>query len=241
MPRILLTRPRDDSETLARRLAALGYDSLVEPLLVIKKSDAPPPDMRDAQAVLATSAHAFDFFHTPYPELLGLPCYCVGPRTAAAAKKAGFAKVIDADGDGEELAGQVAASLDAGKGDLLYLSARDTDGGMEGVLLERGFSLNPWVLYAAEPAADFSFAAIAAFRDKSLDAVLVFSARTAETLERLILKHRLEDACKNVIALGISDAVRQRLQKLPWRRLDAAPHTTEEAAVRRLQDILPVS
>lgn len=240
MPRILLTRPRDDSETLARRLAELGYETLIEPLLTIQKLDAPSPDMRDAQAVLATSAHAFDFFHAPYAELLDLPCYCVGTRTATAAHKAGFARVIDADGDGDELAGQVAASLNHSKGDLLYLAARDTDGGMESLLTARGFSLKNWVLYAAEAAVDFSPAAIAALRENKLDAVLVFSARTAETLESLIRKHGLEKACGNVIALGISDAVRQRLHSLPWRRIDTAPHTTEDSVVRQLQEILPV-
>lgn len=244
MPCVLLTRPQKDSEELARHLKTRGYETVIEPMLVIKPVVAVPPDFRNLQAVMVTSRNALDVLNRTMcvnAGIFDLECFCVGSRTAAAAKAFGFQKVNNADGDGLALAGRMAAKLDPGKGDILHIAGHDTDsrGGRE--LENSGFGVRAWEVYIAEAAKAFSAPAVQSLRDARLDAVLVFSVRTAETLRALLQKSQTEACCQSITAIGISDAVLSVLEGLPWRGLAAAPRPTEEAVLQRLQELIPVS
>lgn len=243
MPTVLLTRPQDGSEELARALKQLHYQTALEPLLTIQPVRSPLPDWQNLQAVMATSAHAFDFLDRAVCETHGFftrPCVCVGSATAKAARDFGFFQVVDSHGDGLALAQTIRDRFDPEAGGLLDLRGRDADNRGREELQKAGFVLHPWVLYVAEAATDLTPEAVALLRENRCDAVLVFSTRTAETLRNLLLKHSLEASCTNVIALGISDAVLLPLKTLPWRRLEAAPHPSEKAVLQLLQKLLPV-
>ena len=56
-PRLLLTRPRQDSLALAEELAGQGVESLIEPMMTIRIDDDARLDLSGAQAVLLTSAN----------------------------------------------------------------------------------------------------------------------------------------------------------------------------------------
>ena len=55
--RVLLTRPREDSEGLAAQLAARGVDSFIEPLLEVRFRDGPPLELAGVAALLMTSGN----------------------------------------------------------------------------------------------------------------------------------------------------------------------------------------
>lgn len=241
MRRVLLTRPQQDSLQLAARLQRLGIESVIEPLLLLKPVATNLPELNRTQAVMITSAHALDFIDRTRCEnqkLFTLPCFCVGTNTAAAAKAFGFQTVHDASGDGLALAQQIKRSLDAKKSNLLHIAGRDVDSRGRDELEKAGFSVTVWTTYAAEAATSLSPNTQSLFRENKLAAVLLFSARTAETLTKLLIQQGLETCCKDVIALGISDRVTEALGALPWRRRIAALLPTEDAVLQSLQDNL---
>lgn len=89
---VLLTRPRAAAERLAAKLA--GIEVLVAPLMEIAGTGA-QVDLDEIAGVIFTSANA-----VPFVTAAPLPAYCVGPRTAAAAREAGFDAAVrgeDAD------------------------------------------------------------------------------------------------------------------------------------------------
>jgi uroporphyrinogen-III synthase len=118
--RILVTRPREQGEATAARLAALGHEALVAPLLTIMPTSGSPP-AGPCDALIVTSANAV-------PALAGFekarPVFAVGERTAAAVREAGFMNTRVAQGDGASLATVVANALAPGAR-LLHVAGRD--------------------------------------------------------------------------------------------------------------------
>jgi uroporphyrinogen-III synthase len=242
MPSILLTRPQADSEHLAHQIAKLGYDGAIEPLLSILPVVTPRPDIANLQAVMLTSAHALDFLDRAQAEtLFNYTCFCVGAHTAAAAELFGFQKTLTAAGDGSALANQMKQTLNPKAGAILHIAGRDTDSRGREELLQAGFAVRPWITYVAETSQALSATTLRLLHARQLDAVLLFSTRTAETLTHLIRHHNVETCCETMIALGISEAVRKALSPLPWRLTEAAPLPTEDAMLERLQKLLPIT
>src|SRR6202012_1032572 len=116
---ILVTRPLEDGTEIARRLAELGHEALLAPLLTVTIHDGVPLQLAGGQAVLATSANGVRALaaRTQKP---GDPIFAVGPQTAEAATEAGFIRVRNADGDAVALADAVPGWADPAAGTLLH-------------------------------------------------------------------------------------------------------------------------
>lgn len=91
-PTLLLTRPEADSRRFAQMLPDLPV--VISPILRIVPVDHDAGRLRAAEALVFTSGHAVA---TAGPGR-GRPALCVGPRTAALARAAGFA-VTEGPGD----------------------------------------------------------------------------------------------------------------------------------------------
>ena len=78
-------------------------------------------------AVLLTSANGARAVasHPRHGELRALPVLAVGPGSADAARAAGFADVVSADGDGRDLARLAATRFAGARPPLLYLAGED--------------------------------------------------------------------------------------------------------------------
>jgi uroporphyrinogen-III synthase len=244
MSTVLLTRPRAASERLAAELKTLGYDSVIEPLLTITLTAVPPPDLAGIKGVMITSGNALDALaKTAYnfEKLVELRCFCVGSHTAARARSFGFKDVHNARGDGDALAELIELRTDHHAQTILHISGNDIDSAAADKLRHSGYSIMAWSVYAAMPAIAFSSSTIDSLQNRRLDAVVVFSTRTAETLKALLTRHALEACCESLIAIGMSEAVLAALKPLPWQKTAAAAEPTEEAVIARLQKLLPVS
>jgi uroporphyrinogen-III synthase len=114
---VVLARARDEAEASRARLEALGRRVALAPVTEIELLAIGP--LPEAELTLATSPRAFAAFAArPEAErarLIGRPIYVVGPRSARAARSAGFVDVREAP------AGDAAGALD--------LLARDRAGG----------------------------------------------------------------------------------------------------------------
>ncbi len=236
--RALLTRPRPDSEALAARLARLGIEALVEPLLTIHEIADAKLDPTGVQALVVTSANgarALGRVTGGDAAARALPVFAVGQASAEAARAAGFARVESAEGDVAALAALLRARLDPADGALLHAAGSVTAGNPAGELPGDlgGFEVRRAVLYRAEPAAALSGPAQAALAAGDLDVVLLYSPRTAATFARLVTAAGLSDACRGLAALCLSPAVAEALTGLDFRRVEVAPRP-EEAALLAL-------
>ena len=215
--RVLVTRPLPDAEAFAAELAARGHEAVIEPLLKIEPAPdaALPMDLDAFQALLITSTAGLRAF-AALTERRDLPVFAVGGASAAAAKDAGFARVESAGGDVDDLIRLVRARLTPEEGVLLHAAGSVVAGDLKGSLEAAGFTVTRAVLYTAETAAELTAAGQAALREGRVDAVAVFSPRTAETLVKLLRDAGLAEASGRLWALCLSQAVAAKLEQLTW-------------------------
>ncbi len=180
--RLLVTRPAPDGERTAGLLRARGHDVLVASLLHIEPVVDAGFGAGPWTGVLLTSANAARAVaqHRRVAELLRLPAFAVGERTAQAARLAGFGDVVPAGGNVVELAILVAASVRTRNERLLYLAGAERAGDLAAELLAQGVPVETTVIYRAVANTHFPPYAWSALDLGRLDGVLHYSRRSAE-------------------------------------------------------------
>jgi len=179
--RLLVTRPEPDDERTAMVLAGRRHDVLRAPLLRIEP--LPEADLGNGPfvAVIMTSMQAARAIvaHARKDELLTLPVFAVGQRTAEAAHAVGFCEVTSAQGDGADLGRLLAARLGETAGRLLYLAGEDRARALEKELASHALTLQVAVIYRAVAAEELAAPTRQALESGRLEGVLHFSARSA--------------------------------------------------------------
>jgi uroporphyrinogen-III synthase len=232
--RLLLTRPREDSEPLAARLAEMGHETLIEPLLIVRALENVTIDVEGVQAILLTSANgARALANRPVDR--AIPVLAVGDATAEAAAAAGFTHIVSAGGRAEDLAILATSSLPPAEGAVLHVTGRHVAGDLAGRLEAAGFEVRRAVLYQAEAVQAFSELCKSALKSGSLDAALLFSPRTARVFSGLIEAEALDTAVGRLDIYALSQAVADAANGPAWRRILVAARPTQDD----LLDLLP--
>lgn len=216
----------EDARETAARLAAMGHQAVVAPLLSTHFRDLPPPDLTGVQALLATSANGVRAFARLSPHR-DLPVLAVGPQTAEAARVAGFRRIEDADGAVPDLVALTARLLAPGTGTLLYACGTPNRQGLAEKLSARGYLVRSEILYDVRAAGELPPHAAQALAAGALDAALFYSPRSAEIFRACLARQGLES--RKLIALCISPATRQALGDLAFREVRVAERPNQSA------------
>lgn len=221
--RILITRPRQDGEDIARRLAGMGHESLLAPLLAVRFLEGPPLDLAGVQAVLATSANGIRALARRSANR-DVAIFAVGPQSAQAARDEGFLRIRNADGDAAALAEAVSTSADPGAGFLLHAAGEEAGEALCEALKERGFRAIRKILYRMEKAAHLPSGAAQAIRDGKVDAALFFSPGSAALFADCVTRDGLSTG--RLTAICISSKTAAALKGLAFAeiRIAAAPN-----------------
>jgi uroporphyrinogen-III synthase len=225
--RVLVTRPLDDATATAEHLRAHGHDALVSPLLTISVHNGPALDLAGVQAVLVTSANGVRAL-SARTQSRNIAIYAVGPQTAGEAKDAGFTNIRSSNGDAVALANAVSQWTSPDKGALLHASGAEGAGRLAGLLTDKGFTVRTETLYAVSPA-PLSQAALDAIRAGSIDAVMLYSPRSARIFRDAVTKAGLENIAKKIIAICISPAAADALGPLTFAETRIAAEPNQEA------------
>ena len=230
--RVLLTRPRSDSEALAERLSGQGIECLIEPLLMLYDVDQMDLELGGVQAFLVTSANgarALGRATSGDRPARALPVFAVGDASAGAVREQGFVHVESAGGDVATLADLVRSRLDPAAGALMHATGSVTAGDLTGILSQLNFEVRRSVLYRTKPASSFTPAAKHGLAQGEFDAVLLYSPRTAATFTTLVRAAGLVSACSWLDAICLSTAVASQLDGLDLADVRVAPYPTEQA------------
>jgi uroporphyrinogen-III synthase len=204
---VLVTRPAPGDAETAAAVAALGWQPVPAPALVLRAT--PPAALPPAQALLLASRAAARAL-PPAP----LPVLAVGEGTAAEARARGFADVTAAEGDAAALAALAAARLDPGAGPLLLALGRGYGADLAAALRARGFRVIRRVVYAAHPATELPSAARDAIAAGRVAALLATSPRGARITVALLRRAGLAEATHAMRALVLSPRIAQALAPL---------------------------
>lgn len=228
--RLLVTRPQPDASRQADALAALGHTPVLAPMLGIEAIGDVALHFDGVQALIVTSRNALRALrsHGRLAEALRLPLLAVGEATAAEARALGFARVTAAPGTGEDLAQQIAASLDPSGGALLHLRGEAVAFDVKSALEAKGFAVRQAVLYRSVPAGDFPPEALSALAAGTLDGVILMSPRTATTFTHLVRRHGLVTQVSRVVCYCLSGAVAKAAEPLGARTIVAESPREDE-------------
>jgi len=229
--RILVTRPREDGEDIARRLAAMGHQTLLAPLLSVKFLDGAALDLAGIQAVLVTSANGVRALARRTPSRHAV-IFAVGPQSAIAAREAGFLRVQSATGDAATLAQAVARWADPRAGILLHAAGEEASGALCEKLATIGFQTRRENLYRMEKAARLPPQAVDAIRQNQVDAALFFSPKSAALFAACVAQGGL--ATDRLIAICISANTAAALGKLTFAEIRIAAAPNQDALLTRL-------
>ena len=227
--RVLVTRPLAQAQATAELLRDRGHEALVDPVLAIEPVAMPRIGPGGYSALVLTSANAVP----AVPDTLrGLPLFCVGTVTAAAARNSGLTVAGEASGDGADLARLLARQLKPGR--IVHLSGEDRAASLAIGLQGAGFVVDQVVAYRAVPTPTLPQATRAALEGAGLDAVLLLSPRTARIWCRLVQGAGLEAAVSSLLGACLSPAVAEAAGILRWRELRIAVSRDQRALVDSL-------
>lgn len=190
--RVLVTRPEPDASLTAERLRALGYEVLVAPLLETVFLNEPLDKLHTGDFVVTSRNGVRSLAALASEEIQQTrTLYTVGDATAALARELGFKQIRSAAGSVDHLVGLIGPARAGDKKSLIYVCGRDRKGRLEDKLREAGWRVDVAVRYLVENVDHFAPAILTAFEDQKIDAVLLYSNRTAEALKAFINRFEL--------------------------------------------------
>ncbi len=222
--RILLTRARDDAERTAEKLATLGHEAVIAPVLRIVRTGDPEPDAA-YDALIVTSAHAMEALSSY--ENKSIPVFSVGERTSDALREGGFSSISTAEGDAVSLSKLIRDGLRPPQ-PLLHVTARHHKEEPAASLRGAGFTVLTWEAYEAEALSSLPEAAVEALRTGKIGAVLHYSRRSADLFLQLAGEAGLQSAILRCLHLCLSEDVAAPLKAIgAATRIAGGPHEDE--------------
>lgn len=137
-PTLLLTRPEEQSREIAAAVA--GVRCVIAPVMEIVASGAPFEPAGYAGVILTSGNGA-----AMAPDLTNIRVYCVGKRTAQAARERGAEVVLIAD-DANDLVDRF-----AGTGPIVHLRGEHARGDIANRLSSAGIETDEIIVYRQEP------------------------------------------------------------------------------------------
>jgi uroporphyrinogen-III synthase len=207
--RLLVTRPQPGAEHTATALRRLGHRVIVAPVLRVESVKASIP-AGGFDGLVMTSANAARAMasHPRLGELIDLPLFAVGRRTAAAARDAGFTQVTAADGDAAALETLLRAGV---QGRLLHLAGKDRSGELGAALPSAALSVETVVVYRAVPVEALAKEAVAELAAGDIDSILHYSPRSARVFVDLAERAGVWASARDAIQLCLSAQVARPL------------------------------
>lgn len=212
-----MTRAEPGASRTAGRLAALGFEAVLAPLLEIRSLPVVAPDLEGISALAFTSVNGVTAFSTLTPRR-SHPVFAVGDATAAAARAEGFDVVRSAAGALGDLADLLRAEA---SGRVLVPGAQEPAGDLPALLAGSPIEAIPFPVYEA---VETGAPAPTAF-----DAVLAHSPRGA-----LALAGHGADAMRGRLVIAISTAAAAPLAGLGFREIRVAAQPTENGMMEAL-------
>jgi uroporphyrinogen-III synthase len=228
--RVLVTRPLPDAETTATDLRRRGHEAVTAPMLETQFIDwvaeGPKPSgdaFRQHSAIVATSLNGIRAL-ARHPEIDSLklrPLYVVGDASKRHAEALGFGDIRPAHGDASDVAALMIETVIPGS-DVLYAAGHDRIGDLEGTLTQAGIHVELVEVYRALPATGLPENALSALQANEIDCILIFSARTGETLVNVLAATGLLPNCRNIPIHAISSQAAEPLRAAGFGRIIVA-------------------
>ncbi|MBF0454500.1 MAG: uroporphyrinogen-III synthase [Magnetococcales bacterium] len=196
---LLVTRPLPEGERFGQLVASYHGKSLLAPVLEIKPPLDPLPFKKAVErvasydGVILTSANGARAFlgqlsaqGTPHYKVP--PLFAVGHKTAAIIRREGLSVEVPSHASGGGRLAQAIMDWQPKESHFLFPRAQEGREELILVLVENGYRVDQVDAYRAEPIHTLPEAALAALKAGRVDAIPLFSGRTAEAFLKALPK-----------------------------------------------------
>ena len=229
-PVVIITRAEPGAAATAKRVNELGMRAIVSPALSLKLVDPVPElPLGGSAGILFTSANGVRFFQD-VSERRDIAAWCVGPSTAAAADKAGFADVHNGDGNSEDLAALLKQTADPSHGHLVHIANTAAGNILQAELIRAGFDVRFIGLYTPIDAERLTDEAVGVLNEEKSICVLIHSAKGAASFANLYAPN----ADIQTTFICVSDKAAKPISHLG--AVKVADRPNEDALLQKLQD-----
>lgn len=213
--RLAVLRPEPGNAATCARVRDAGHDAMALPLFTIVALGWTPPDPKEFDALILTSANAIRSGGAELARFAHLPVHVVGAETGRAAAAAGFGVASVGTGNAESLIAEAAAN---GVVRALHLGGRETS------IVATGIVAASIAVYASEPT-DIDPGRLATIVGAT---PLLHSARAARRLAVLLARDGIDR--RDIAIAAISPAVAQAAGS-GWARVSIAAQPTDAALI----------
>ena len=239
MKAVLVTRSEPGASRTAERLREAGYEPVVLPLFELVDIGAGIDDPEDKNFIF-TSSNALEVLRQRgwKPSSDDAHAWCVGERTAQAARSIGFRHVTSAAGGGAKLVQKIAEHGLAKGSRFRYFTTADRSFDVSAALSAHGFSPEITEIYRVEAKAPIDGTFIEVMNAVREGALLVYSKRSGDYLAGLIKENIDQVDTESVAIVSISDAATNMLLNFNWRGVYVSKNPDEPSMIARLDQVL---
>ena len=215
---VILTRPFNDTENLMQELFNLGHKIIHIPTLKIKSANLEKIDIENFNALVFTSSNAVKNLSIK-GEKKNVKCFCVGSVTEKIARLSGFTKTISASGNVNALKNLIINSKELKKNDkLAYICGDQITLELDKELGREGFRVKKFINYFSEKITTLNDANIDLIKKYPPNVIFVYSLRSAESLNSIVVNYSLAPMMTQSIVMCISKKIVDYLDKAGWKK-----------------------
>lgn len=210
---VLITRPYDDGVALKTQLESRNIASTLAPTLTLSFETLADLDLAGVRAIVVTSRNGLRSLehNRLIDHLSGHRLYTVGSATADYAHALGFRSVRIGPGTAEGLSKQIVEECDPANGAIIHIAGAHLAFDLKQSLEASGFEVREMTAYRAEPVQRFPESALSALNAKTVNAVILMSARSATAYATLVEHHALAQTISGLHYFCLSSSVQDAL------------------------------
>ncbi|MEP3630658.1 MAG: uroporphyrinogen-III synthase [Hyphomicrobiales bacterium] len=228
--RVLVTRPEPDASLTAERLRAAGYEVLIAPMLETVFLNEPLDDMHTGDFVVTSRNGVRALAKVADEETRETrTLYTVGDATAALARGFGFKHIRSASGAVDQLVDLIGPARSDDRAGLIYVCGRDRKGRLEDKLKANGWQVDVAVRYYSDSVDHLSPDILTVIESETIDAVLLYSNRTAEAFEGVIKRYNLSQLTNSIKFFCLAKGIESVFDRYGKIQLIVVEHPNEQS------------
>ena len=231
---IVITRPKEDSLHLIRKLKKFGHLVTHLPVIKIEKLETKKIILKNYQAVIFTSSNAIKFMNIEKLDLK-IKCFCVGSATEFTARQTGFINTYSSEGTVDSLIELIIRIMETKSGKLLYLSSEFISKDLDIDLIGEGYSVDRISNYTSTPVEKIDETTLDLLKKNLPDVFFIYSYKSAKNLFNLINKYSLINVVTHSSLMCISERVLFVLKEIKWKKVFIFSPGEEEFLLNKIK------
>lgn len=219
MTYVLLTRPQEDCQELAKKLIVPVISS---PLLIVQQTLKQVKLPKGVTDLIVTSARVFEMVAN-IKSMTSIPVWCVGEATAAAAKAAGFETIFQVNRSAHEILERIVKECPKDSSHFVHICGSVVYVDLADALTKLDYKADRIVIYEVDAAPSLTPEAEKIMRAGLIHQVPFFSLRTAEVFVEIARKSEWGNEIPKIMALAHSEAIARCLRQLHWKEVIVVP------------------